>query len=231
MRAFTTILLAAAFLPAAAGLGADRDVERHLRTGDRAMAGGDLEAAGAAFEAALEADPESADAHYALGVLAMRRHQYAMAVTHLQAAHRLYVESAADGLADRAEQRLHRDTYVRDLFDLAAGGASGSRNFGGGRRMDFSCGVSWTWYEGAAAGPEDLEFRMGACLLRLNRPAEALRYLLTAVERTPEAGAAHLNLAICEAALGDRANARLSLDRAAALGATVPDELRRSLAQ
>lgn len=102
------------------------DVKAQFEQGQKALESGDLEAAEAAFRKVLAMDPRSAGAYSNLGVIAMRRKEWARALSFLQKAAKLAPNVSGIRLniglvefrqGDYAEAIPSLSSVVRDQYD------------------------------------------------------------------------------------------------------------------
>ncbi len=195
---------------------------------------GDLDAAEQSFRKALELEPNDPDAHHGLGRVAMRRHDYREALSHLLRARELYARRAAQAGATRLEVAAELDRHRRSASDQAASfadaGCLTERGVGlwmsspqTGDETDEPGGVD------LRGTPPGLSFRIGTCDLHLGHFEAARTELERELLIAPGNAAAHLNLAVVLLRLGQPAQALEELDTAVRLGAKEPEGLRSDI--
>jgi type IV pilus assembly protein PilF len=159
-------------------------VRLELRRARDAVAGGKLDAAEDAAEAALEVDPRSAGAHTVLAVVADRRGQ-------AEAAGRHYARAA----------------------ELAPGEGAMLNNYGAWLCGNGRAAESLGWFERALADrrygtPASALANAGECAVRAGEHARAERYLRAALELDPEEAVALGAMAQHAFEAGDHMSAR-----------------------
>jgi tetratricopeptide (TPR) repeat protein len=227
-RKITSILVVLALFGAARASG---DENRELDRADRIcrkaasqLEKGRLEDAESSYRRALEAYSGSWAAHEGLGRVAMKRGEYAPALAHLARAWTNFVEEQTRLTDAQVSAAIELDRVRQAYDDYAIRGP----NIGCGHQTpnEFSHQVRLST---EVAPPPGLFFRMGVCLLRLGRPADAREAFLAEIQVVPDLASPHLNLAVCELQLGRPQEAITELDRAVALGAEEPAGLRSDI--
>jgi tetratricopeptide (TPR) repeat protein len=198
--------------------------ERICRKGVGQLEEGRLADADSTFRRALEAYPDSWVAHEGLGLVAMKGGQYAPALAHLARAWTAFVEHQRRSTDAQVSAALELDRVRQAYDDYAIRGP----NIGCGHQTpnEFDHQVELS---AEVTPPPGLFFRMGVCLLHLDRAADAREAFLAELQVSPELAAPHLNLAVCELQLGQPREALVELDQAVALGANEPAGLRADI--
>lgn len=219
-------------LPPLAASASPKPADRAARLctrGARHLESGNLQAARRAFARASELAPDLPEAADGLGRVALADRHYAEALAQLRRAADLYSIRATRIAGQNLEVA---DDLERLQRDFSAYGVTGSPCSGTVLFYD-QLTPREIYADGSDPLPPGLRFRIGVCLLRLGRPEEARAALREELEHHPRTAAAHVNLAVCELALGNAPAALSELQAASRLGATVPtgleDEIRRRL--
>ncbi len=180
-----------------------------------------VEAARASFTRALELAPDLPEAVEGLGRTELAERRYADALPLLQRAGELYSARAGLIAGEQLEVATDLDRVRRDLaaYGLNGGPCSGSM------RLHHSLTPREVFTDGDDPLPAGLRFRIGVCLLRLGRTGEAREAFRAELAAHPDTPAAHVNLAVCELALGDAGAAQAELREARRLNTAIPGGL------
>ncbi len=178
-----------------------------------------------AFTEAFELTPELPEASDGLGRTELAEQRYGEALLQFDRAVELYRARAARNAGEQLEtadelERLRRDFAA---YGLNGGPCSGSV------RLHHSLTPREVYADGSDPLPAGLRFHVGVCLLHLGQVHEARQALRTELERYPDSRAAHVNLAVCELALGDAPSALAEVQTARRLGAAVPAGLEEEI--
>lgn len=216
-----------------------RDAQAACDAGRAALDADRLDQASEAFEKALAAWPEMAEAHVGLGHVAMRRRAHEPALKAYQAAREAFIAGtrrsidaanqryveAQRGIVDRKNeiQRLKQGSYIPHSFQL-------NRIHALEQEIALLEKIDRPTADAHPVVPAEIEFFIGNAAFALGRVDEAIAAWELAVKADRRIGAAHNNLAVAYWKQGNRDKAKAALARAEELGVLPNPEFQKALA-